>query len=93
MDIEKLSISLPGKQVAWIEKQVRSGAYGNRSEYVRDLIRHDQRRREVEAMRTKLLEAKASLDSGKGTEATETWFAEQLAKLNAAMGDQPSNGT
>ncbi len=87
MDIEKLSISLPGRQVAWIEKQVRSGAYGNRSEYVRDLIRHDQRRLEVEAMRTKLLAAKASLDAGKGKEATDAWFAEQLAKLDASTNE------
>ncbi len=93
MDIEKLSISLPAKQVAWIEKQVRSGAYGNRSEYVRDLIRHDQRRREVEALRTKLLQAKTSLDAGKGMEATDAWFSEQLMKLEAALGDQQTNGT
>lgn len=81
MDIAKLSISLPGQQAAWIEEQVRSGAYGNRSEYVRELIRNDQRRREIDALRSKLLSAKASLDAGQGREATDAWFEEQLAKL------------
>jgi antitoxin ParD1/3/4 len=81
MDIAKLSISLPSQQAAWIEEQVRSGAYGNRSEYVRELIRNDQRRREIDALRSKLLSAKASLDAGQGREATDAWFEEQLAKL------------
>jgi antitoxin ParD1/3/4 len=91
-NIEKLSISLSGQQVAWIEEQVSSGAYGNRSEYLRDLIRRDQRRREVEALRVKLLEAKTSLGAGKGTEVTEGWADQQLARLEAALSDQTMDG-
>ena len=30
----------------WVETQVKSGQYGNASDYVRDLIRRDQQNRE-----------------------------------------------
>ncbi|MCV6591746.1 MAG: type II toxin-antitoxin system ParD family antitoxin [Silicimonas sp.] len=39
-----MNISLPGPMKDWVETQTRSGRYDNASEYVRDLIRHDQDR-------------------------------------------------
>ena len=38
-----LNISMPDAMRNWIDGQVRSGKYANASDYMRDLIRHDQR--------------------------------------------------
>ena len=41
-----LNISLPNQMRAWIDTQVAHGEYANASDYIRDLIRHDQRERD-----------------------------------------------
>ncbi len=41
-----MNVSLPNPMKVWVETQVRSGQYGNASDYVRDLIRRDQQNRE-----------------------------------------------
>lgn len=49
-----MNISLPDQMKAFAEAQARDGQYGNVSDYVRDLIRRDQKRKvamaEVQAM-------------------------------------------
>ncbi|MBX9596739.1 MAG: type II toxin-antitoxin system ParD family antitoxin [Roseomonas sp.] len=42
-----MNVSLPDPMKAWVERQAESGRYGNASDYVRDLIRRDQERREA----------------------------------------------
>ena len=42
-----LNISLPEEMRKWIDAQVTSGFYANASDYLRDLIRHDQRERDA----------------------------------------------
>lgn len=39
-----MNISLPDQMREWVEAQAKSGRYGNASDYMRDLIRHDQER-------------------------------------------------
>ena len=41
-----MNVSLPDAMKDWVEAQAQSGRYGNASDYVRDLIRHDQERKE-----------------------------------------------
>jgi len=41
-----MNVSLPNPMKDWVETQVKSGLYGNVSDYVRDLIRRDQQDRE-----------------------------------------------
>ena len=41
-----MNVSLPTPMKAWVETQVKSGLYGNASDYVRDLIRKDQQDQE-----------------------------------------------
>lgn len=53
-----MNISLPDVMRDWIDSQVSSGAYANASDYIRDLIRHDQRQRE--ALRLALMEGEQS---------------------------------
>lgn len=51
-----MNISLPDPMKDWVETQTSSGRYDNASEYVRDLIRHDQDRASKIAAMQKLVE-------------------------------------
>jgi antitoxin ParD1/3/4 len=42
-----MNISLPDPMKQWAETQTQSGRYSNVSDYIRDLIRHDQREEEA----------------------------------------------
>ncbi|HSG32773.1 MAG TPA: type II toxin-antitoxin system ParD family antitoxin [Thermodesulfobacteriota bacterium] len=53
-----LNISLTDSMRKWIDEQVKSGEYANASDYMRDLIRHDQREHEV--IRLALIEGERS---------------------------------
>ena len=39
-----MNVSLPDPMREWVDTQVKGGEYANASDYVRDLIRQDQRR-------------------------------------------------
>lgn len=39
-----MNVSLPDPMREWVEAQVKGGEYANASDYIRDLIRHDQER-------------------------------------------------
>ena len=57
-----MNVSLPDAMKDWVEAQAQSGRYGNASDYVRDLIRNDQERRDkIAHMQTLVDEA---LESG-----------------------------
>jgi len=53
-----LNISIPDAMRAWIDTQITAGEYANASDYMRDLIRHDQRSRE--AIQLALIEGEQS---------------------------------
>lgn len=56
-----MNISLPDQMKAWVEAQASDGRYANSSDYVRDLIRRDQVRREkIAAMQVLIDEGRAS---------------------------------
>ena len=38
---------MPQAMRSWIKEQVQAGQYANASDYIRDLIRHDQRHRDA----------------------------------------------
>ena len=42
-----MNVSLPEPMKAWVERQAEGGLYGNASDYIRDLIRKDQQRKEA----------------------------------------------
>jgi antitoxin ParD1/3/4 len=44
-----MNVSLPDQMKDWVEAQAKTGRYSNASDYVRDLIRRDQERREAVA--------------------------------------------
>ena len=62
-----MTITLPDSLSAWVNEQVEKGDYESPSDYVRRLIRQEQRRRLREQIEQNLLEA---LDSGPATPMT-----------------------
>ena len=53
-----MNISLPDQMKAFVEAQSQDGRYANASDYVRDLIRRDQERRQA------IAEIQVLLDEG-----------------------------
>lgn len=49
-----MNISLSEPMMDWVESQISSGRYDSASEYVRDLIRHDQDRASITSAMQKL---------------------------------------
>ncbi|MEE9415224.1 MAG: type II toxin-antitoxin system ParD family antitoxin [Acidimicrobiales bacterium] len=64
-----MNVSIPEKLKAYVDSQVQDGDYGSTSEYIRELIRKDQDRREL---RNTLLEGACSPIT---TNIDETYFA------------------
>ena len=57
-----MNVSLPDEMKAFVESQIATGQYANSSDYVRDLIRYDQRK--LDHIRVAVAEGEASGDSG-----------------------------
>lgn len=61
-----MNVSLPDPMKEWVEERVKTGQYGNASEYIRDLIREDQEDDEKRRVLIKLLEeGEADLREGR----------------------------
>jgi|GEM_PF-235451 len=66
-----MNISLPSSLRDWVEDRVANEGYGTASEYIRDLVREDRKRKAIEIIDKKLMEA---INSGEMIEMTpETW--------------------
>lgn len=65
-----MNISLPDKMKEWVEAQVATGRYANASDYVRDLVRRDERR-------TAVAQLQAEVDKGFASGFRE-WSPEDL---------------
>jgi antitoxin ParD1/3/4 len=70
--MDSMNISLPHRLKAWIEGQVAEGRYSSASEYVRELIRADEKAKAQSRLESLLLEG---LDSEE-TEWTEADWQE-----------------
>lgn len=84
--METMNIALPESLKSFVQERVVDGGYSSVSEYVRELIRADQKRRQEERIDALLLEG---LNSGPAVEVTpEYWeakkrkLAERLSKAN-----------
>lgn len=72
-----INISLPEAMKTYIDEQVSKGGYGTVSEFFRDLVRQDQKRKAKEDLETLLLEG---LQSGSTTPMTpQDWQDIRLA--------------
>jgi antitoxin ParD1/3/4 len=62
-----MNISLPDTMRQWVEDRVEADGYGTASEYIRALVRDDQKRKAKEGLDQKLIDA---LGSGEAAEMT-----------------------
>jgi putative addiction module antidote protein, CC2985 family len=63
--MQTMNISLPDQLKKFVDDQVGSGRYSSVSEYVRDLIRDDEKRKSQEKLEALLMEG---IQSGEPTE-------------------------
>lgn len=63
--MQTMNISLPEQLKEFIDQQVGSGRYSSVSEYVRDLVRDDEKRKTQDKLESMLLEG---IQSGAATE-------------------------
>lgn len=76
MDTTTMNISLPEAMKEYIEAKVAAGGYSTASEYIRELVRQDQKRDAEAKLESLLLEG---LNSGPATPWTkEDWQAIRL---------------
>ncbi len=75
--MQTMNISLPDQLKDFVENQVGSGKYSSVSEYVRDLIRDDEKRKAQEGLEALLMEG---LQSGEATEMTRQDWADIRAE-------------
>ncbi len=73
-----LNISLPDAMKAFVEAQVQNGQYASASDYIRTLVREDQKRQAEQELEAKLL---AALDSHDFREATPELFEQLRTRL------------
>ncbi len=87
--MQTMNISLPDRLKEFVDGQVQAGRYSSVSEYVRDLIRDDEKRKALEKLETMLMEG---LQSGEPTEMTrQDWSdirREAAARFEARKGEK-----
>ena len=85
MKIDTMNISLPRPLKAFVQQRVERDGYGNVSEYVRELIRDDQKKRARQRLDDLLLEGLAS--GGEAPMSKDDWdqLHHRLEERHAAM--------
>lgn len=79
MLMASLNISMPDSMREFIDQRTGECNFSTPTEYLRHLVREDQKLRGKELLEAKLLEA---LDSGDFDEATEGFFEQLRARAN-----------
>ncbi len=77
-----LNVSLPDSMRAFIDRIVSEGSYSTASEYIRELVRSDQKRAVEARLEGLLLEG---LDSGEPVEISEAWWQKKKAELTERL--------
>jgi antitoxin ParD1/3/4 len=77
--MQTMNISLPDPLKAFVDNQVAAGRYSSASEYVRELIRADERRKAQESLESAL---QAGLASPEAPLAPEDWSAIRAEAAN-----------
>jgi len=84
LPMQTMNISLPEPLKQFVDGQVAAGRYSSASEYVRELIRADEKRKAEEALEAKLM---AGLNSAEGDLTRAEWAAirkEAMARVKAS---------
>jgi antitoxin ParD1/3/4 len=75
-----MNVSLPESLKSYVEEQVNTGGYGTVSEYLRELIREDKKRKTQERLEAFLLEG---LESGEPIAVTPAFWNDMWARVDA----------
>ena len=81
--MQTMNISLPEPLKEFVDSQIASGRYSSVSEYVRELIREDEKRKAEDRLEALLLEGLASKESPLTHQDFEDIRKEALAKVRA----------
>ena len=81
--METMNIALPEAMKQFVQERVAEGGYSSVSEYVRELIRADQKRKADERIDALLLEG---LGSGEPIPVTKKYWEEKRRKLSERLG-------
>ena len=76
--METMNIALPAPMKSFVQERVSEGGYSSVSEYVRELIRADQKRRAEERIDALLLEG---VNSGDPVTVTPEYWEEKKRRL------------
>jgi len=76
--METLNVSLPGSLKKYVQERVSTGGYGNTSEYVRDLIRGEQKQRAKEELEALIMEG---INSGPSSEVNKEFWEGLKARV------------
>jgi antitoxin ParD1/3/4 len=82
-----MNVSVPDPMREWVQNRIESGKYASVSDYVRDLIRHDQQA--DAAPQLSVSDVRQSIEESRamgGTVPADDVFARLEAKLNAIAG-------
>ena len=82
MPTETMNIALPDAMKEFVLEQVAAGGYSTASEYVRELIREDQKRKASERLEAMLLEG---LEGGNPMPLTKRDWNEIRAQVKARL--------
>lgn len=84
--MQTMNISLPDPLKQFVDERVHAGGYSSVSEYVRELLRADQKRKARDQLEDTLLEAMKS-----GTEVvTPEWWAKLRAEIHDNATPEPA---
>lgn len=81
--MQTMNISLPDPLKAFVDAQIAAGRYGSVSEYIRELIRKDERRKAEERLELLMLEGLRGEESELTARDFEEIRKEALARLKA----------
>ena len=73
-----MKISLPESMKSFVDEQVQSGGYGTPSEYIRELVHRDQKKRAAARLEASLL---AGVKNGEDIPVTPEFWAALRTKL------------
>lgn len=82
-----MNVSLPETMKEFVDEQVQSGGYGSASEYIRDLVRRDQKERTEARLETLLLDG---LNSGEDIPLTPEFWEKLRTDLSARRAKKKS---
>lgn len=81
--MQSMNISLPEPLKLFVDGQISTGRYSSASEYVRELIRADEKRKAEEQLEAKLLEGLSGVESELTAADWSAIRTEALAKVQA----------